>query len=366
MFFTYNRSTRVMIVPINCPHCGQSLPLPTKIKGRLARCPVCCEVFHVPRIWLPLSMFTRDSNDSRQKSWFRENLRFLTAGILVCAGCLTIVVTGFLMSRQAAEKRSSQARFEEANLVEIDSEARALANDYIRRRGLDPSHGGTPPNWGKLPAGPRRQPLANWANLVDLVEPAVVRINTLRGSRKGTASGFVVHSSGIIVTNYHVIQDVKFANVEFNDGKMSSVKAYLLLAPDKDLAILELSALAGPLPALQLAPESPRKGEEVAAFGAPFHFSFTMTKGVVSGLRTPQEMRNAGVLSNVNWIQTDASISEGNSGGPLVNMRGEVVGVNTVTGQGDAQNLNFAIAVDAIRDVLREASVTPMPLGEND
>ena len=119
MFFTYNRSTRVMIVPINCPHCGQSLPLPTKIKGRLARCPVCCEVFHVPRIWLPLSMFPRDSHDSRQKSWFRANLRFLTAGLLVCAGCLTIVVTGFLMSRQAAEKRSSQGPKDRQRTMEL-------------------------------------------------------------------------------------------------------------------------------------------------------------------------------------------------------------------------------------------------------
>jgi len=312
-------------------------------------------------------MFIGQESDSRAGNPSRSNTvpkAFLVGG-LVCACCLGIVSAILFTLHRTSDPHSKKARFEEANLIETDSEAQRLADDYIRRRGLDEPNRNTPPTLGESTADRRREPLDNWADLVELVEPSVVRINTLRADRKGTASGFVVHPSGIIVTNYHVIQDVEFARVLFNDHRVATVDGILVLAPDKDLAVLKLSSMGGPLPPLALAPELPRKGEDVAAFGAPFDFSFTMTQGVVSGLRTPAEMHGAGVMANVNWIQTDASISEGNSGGPLVNMRGEVVGVNTVTGQGDAQNLNFAIAIDAVREVLDQASSTPIPLGRN-
>ena len=357
-----------MIIPVNCPHCGRSLPLPTKVKGRLARCPVCREVFHVPRIWLPMSMFSNQNSPARagNRSGLGAFVKAITAAGLVGVCGLGVVALLLFAIRQTANRRADPTTFEEANLIATDSHAKALADAYIRQRGLDNASRGTPTGLGDVTEWrpiERNEPLENLADLVELVEPSVVQIITLRADRKGIASGFVVHASGIVVTNYHVVQNVEFAQVEFYDGRTAIVDGFLALAPEKDLAVLKLSPTAGSLPSLSLAPETPRKGEDVAAIGAPMDFSFTMSKGIVSGLRSPAEMRSAGILTNVRWIQTDASTSEGNSGGPLVNMRGEVVGVMTVTSQGNVQNLNFAIAVDAVREVLKQANGPPIPLG---
>ncbi len=356
-----------MITPIQCPHCGQNLPLPTEAKGRLARCPVCREIFHIPRIWLPLSLLKDHDRKTQVKNQIGPGLtvKILMAGGSCCLGCIVLIVVTTLYN---THDPANDTRFEKANLIEMDSHTQSLADAYIQQRALDDASREIPEDWGNIATwspSKRNEPVANLVDLVDLVEPAVVRINTFRANRKGTASGFVVHASGVVITNYHVIHNVEFAHVEFKDGRITMIDGALALAPEKDLAVLKLSPSTHPIPPLPLAPETPRKGEDVAAFGAPLDFSFSMTKGIVSGLRTSREMRNVGILTNVPWIQTDASISEGNSGGPLVNMRGEVVGVNAVTSQNNAQNLNFAIAVEAVREVLEQASGPLIPLGNN-
>ena len=137
------------------------------------------------------------------------------------------------------------------------------------------------------------------------------------------------------------------------------------MSPEKDLALLKITTDSGKIRPLVLAPVPPRKGEEVAAFGAPLGYAFSTTRGIVSGIRSRTEMIPAGMRLNVRWIQTDASISVGNSGGPLVNLRGEVVGVNTMIGRRGAQNLNFAISADDVREVIGRASPVPIPLGSS-
>ena len=126
----------------------------------------------------------------------------------------------------------------------------------------------------------------------------------------------------------------------------------LAVLETQDLAVLQVKCPADRLTPIRIAATLPRKGERVAAFGAPLGFSFTTSDGLVSALRSGKELD--GEFLNLNmplhsdprqtWIQTTAPISKGNSGGPLVNLRGEVIGVNTLSIPQLGQNLNFAVS----------------------
>ena len=357
-----------MFVSINCSNCGQNLPVPTRIKGRLARCPFCQEVFKVPRILLPVNMFF-SYGEERYPTGKHSVVRAVLAASGVAAVIAILLWAVFLVVVGRNEKTAGQdRRFEDANLIEPNERAKALAEAYLKSRHLDISD---PIRREENDIGnsertsyERRKPLDNLADLIEIVEPSVVCINTYGRNHKGTASGFVIDPRGIVVTSYHVLTNVEFAHVVFHDKRTMPVEGYINLAPNKDLALLQIQPTVGELRPLLLAPENPRKGEQVAAFGAPLGLQFSTTQGIVSGIRSPIEMISAGMFLDVQWIQTDAPISVGNSGGPLVNMRGEVVGVNTVTSGGEAQNLNFAISVDAVRQVVKSAMQVSVPLNQ--
>ena len=356
-----------MFVHVACPNCSQNLPVPIKVKGQLARCPYCQEVFQVPRVLVPWGLlFHRENAD--EGTGAKAAIRAIMATLAMACFFGLIVSTLFLINRRRADSKGTKSStFEEAKLIEIDERAKALADEQLNQRRLDQAAERPIVHWGEAKPTAmldRRDPLDNLADLVELVEPSVIRINTFSNQSKGTASGFVVDPSGIIVTNYHVLKDVEIAHVVFHDSRFESIEGYLHISPERDLALLKITTEMGQIRPLALAPTQPRKGEEVAAFGAPLGLSFSTTRGIISGIRSRTEMISAGLTLNVQWIQTDASISVGNSGGPLVNMRGEVVGVNTVTSRGSAHNLNFAISADDVRKVLGHASRVPIPLGK--
>ena len=216
-----------------------------------------------------------------------------------------------------------------------------------------------------IPTTPRREPVRDLADLVEIVEPAIVQINTYGpGGHSSTGSGFVLDCRGIVVTNYHVIRNANSAVTIFHDHSMVQVTGFLSISLEKDLAILQLDVTAGTLPSLFLCPKLPRKGERAATFGTPLGLSFTMTEGIISGIRTPKEMSLTNLRQNVRWIQTTAPVSPGNSGGPLVNMRGEVIGVNTAASGESAQNLNFAVSAEDVRDLVRNTTLEVRPLTE--
>src|SRR5690606_27043253 len=136
-------------------------------------------------------------------------------------------------------------------------------------------------------------------------------------------------------TNYHVVSAAAKASVQFRDGEKFPVKGYRAYDPSADLAILELEKKPAKIEPLRLAEtEELRQGSEVIAIGHPQGFKFTTTTGIVSGVyRTGELPEDARWFldapeSNV-WIQTNAVISNGSSGGPLLNQRGEVIGINT-------------------------------------
>lgn len=167
-------------------------------------------------------------------------------------------------------------------------------------------------------------------------------------------SGFVIDKDGLIVTNKHVVADTEATyKILTNDNKTFDVKK-ISLDPLNDLAILKIDAKN--LIPLPLADSSKLKlGQHVIAIGTPLgEFTNTVTSGIVSGLGrgitagSPYE-QFVERLDNV--IQTDAAINPGNSGGALINLAGQVVGVNTaVSGQG--QNIGFAIPINVVKDLI--------------
>ena len=176
--------------------------------------------------------------------------------------------------------------------------------------------------------------------------PAPRRVNSL-------GSGFIIDTSGLVVTNNHVIADADEVNVILNDG--TTLKAEVIGRDQKtDLALLKVTPTK-PLKAVKFGDSDKlRLGEWVIAIGNPFSLGGTVTAGIVSA-------RNRDIQSGPydNYIQTDAAINRGNSGGPLFNLNGEVIGVNTaiISPSGGSIGIGFAVpskTVVPVVDQLRE------------
>jgi serine protease Do len=163
--------------------------------------------------------------------------------------------------------------------------------------------------------------------------------------RTGVGSGAVIAETGYIVTNAHVVEAATSIRVSLADGTQRQAR---LVSSDQssDLAVIKIDPPA-PLPFIEMGTaEDLMPGETVVALGNPFGYGHTVTSGVVSAVKRDLIIRNRTVYRDL--IQTDAAINPGSSGGPLVNVHGQLIGINTAV-RTEAQNIGFAIPVDRVR-----------------
>jgi serine protease Do len=228
------------------------------------------------------------------------------------------------------------------------------------------------------------QRLPDFTELVEDTVPAIVNVSTTRGvgsidseqqayldeflryfygdrapeleqplpeefDRGASGSGFIISDDGYVVTNHHVIEDAETITITLNDQREYAAE---VVGSDagSDLALLKIAASR--LPVVELGDSSRLKvGEWVLAIGSPFGLQYSVAAGIVSymGRSLPTDGRNY-----VSYIQTDVAINPGHSGGPLLNLDGEVIGINAqiFTNSGGSIGLSFAIPVDVAKNVL--------------
>ncbi len=186
--------------------------------------------------------------------------------------------------------------------------------------------------------------------------PGVVQITSTTSDGQALGSGFVIDKSGHIVTNYHVIDGATAISVRFSND--DTLKARLVGSdPSTDIALLRVNAGARALTPLTLGDsEQAQVGDTVVAIGNPFGLERTVTSGIVSALQRAVIAPNGFAIDHV--IQTDAPINHGNSGGPLLSTRGEVIGVNSqieTGGVGDGNvGIGFAVPSNTVETVVAQ------------
>jgi S1-C subfamily serine protease len=189
-------------------------------------------------------------------------------------------------------------------------------------------------------------------SVADMVGPAVVRVETraANGRPAGVGSGVVIAPDGLVLTNSHVVEGAK--DVRLLDAEGRAMEASRLGEdPDTDLALLRADS-ARNLPSAALGDSKKlRRGQLVVAIGNPLGFESTVTAGVISALGRTLRARSGRLIEDV--IQTDAALNPGNSGGPLVSSRGQVIGINTAVIMG-AQGICFAVASNTAQFVLSQ------------
>jgi S1-C subfamily serine protease len=187
--------------------------------------------------------------------------------------------------------------------------------------------------------------LMPWSTIYNQLKGSVVLIET----NLGLGSGFVYDTEGRIITNHHVIEDADTIQVTFLDGNITSAD---VVGMDiySDLAVIEVDPEVTTLHTVVLGSSSDLTvGEPVAAMGNPFGLSDTLTAGIVSSVERTLEAEGNYVIIDI--IQIDAAVNPGNSGGPLVNLKGQVVGVNTAiqSETGTFTGIGFAIPSDTVK-----------------
>ena len=189
------------------------------------------------------------------------------------------------------------------------------------------------------------------------ISPGTVEINTYRlnGIHFSTGSGFFISEDGKAVTNYHVIENARKIEVTLSDGTVYEVKEIVSYSKALDVAVLLVDTKGNTVPYLELSDEKPEVGDAAYALGSSLGLTGTFSSGIISYVD-----RSIEEAPGVSFIQSTAPISQGNSGGPLVDEHGLVIGINSAS-YTEGQNLNLAIEISQIKG-LSEVDLTPEEL----
>jgi S1-C subfamily serine protease len=200
---------------------------------------------------------------------------------------------------------------------------------------------------------------------VEKTGPAVVRIDTVkrlvnpmgglfgRGpaiqQQQGQGSGFIIAADGVVLTNAHVVEGANEVSVTLPDGR-SFIGKVLGADPLTDVAVVKV--VSSNLPVAPLGDSAKvRPGEWAIAIGNPLGLDNTVTAGIISAI---QRTNAVGEGQRVPYLQTDAAVNPGNSGGPLINDRGQVIGINTAIRQAPGAGLSFAIPINTARQIAEQ------------
>lgn len=382
-----------MRISVTCDDCSNSFTVGSQLAGKRVKCPACGEPVRVPLSSDDdLDPPRRASSGRTSKKPRRDsnNQSGMMLGIGIGIGGMAVLCAVFLMINRGNHPNPQATNPVASNPVTPNSGnptpvpaasptvpvvqtpvASSPAPVVTAKTESVPPPSAVNPNpvtpvvVAKTEAAPtvavERHPSVelSMTDLIAQIEKSVVRISVKSEEGSSIGSGFVIDPDGSIMTNYHVIEGAESASVEFDSGKKFKVIGFTAVDLDRDLAVIKIEMGNVPLVKVRVAEELPRKGEKVAAFGAPRGLAFTASDGIISAIRhCPDPEFNARKAGS--YLQTTAPISPGNSGGPLVNMRGEVVGVNSFKMQGE--NLNFAASANDIREVIERCDSAPTPL----
>jgi S1-C subfamily serine protease len=255
-----------------------------------------------------------------------------------------------------------------------------LWRGQVSRNGLSKLHDAKAPDKPIVPRGDLAADELSTIDLFKQASPSVVHIMNLKVQRdmanaeadplgipQDSGSGFVWDENGYIVTNYHVIETAQAAKVTLADRSRWDARL-VGKAPDKDIAVLKIEAPADKLHPIQVGASTDLQvGQKVFAIGNPFGLDQTLTTGVISGLG--REILSVTRRPIQGVIQTDAAVNPGNSGGPLLDSAGRVIGVNTAiySPSGGSAGIGFAVPIDPIRwivpQLIRHGKVERIGMG---
>ena len=368
-----------MALQFSCPECFSTVSINSQHAGKKVKCPTCGSAVQAPaagaRQGAPVASGSRGGGKKKKKA-ASGGSNGLVIGLAVGGGVVVLAAVGviaFLAGRSGSPSPSdansvaavtppdpSPADAASAITPMVAAPVSVAANDApeivepIETPDGESSVGDADSGAGAASSPPSAErPMLELKDLIKQVEQSVMRILVKGPHGMSAGSGFVVDKEGSVITNYHVIEGANSAEAEFNTGERTKVVGFWKLDDTRDIAVVKVDFPAEKLHPMPLAAVLPEKGDEVAAFGAPLNLAFTASNGIVSALRSAKELeQKAGT-----FVQTTAPISPGNSGGPLVNMKGEVIGVNSFK-RADGENLNFAICSLDVQDVLQQKGQT--------
>lgn len=315
---------------IICPHCGYERKKEDEIINA-TECPKCGIIYSK---WKP------DSDDGRQKGQDEQIaqtpnknagggkkhierwLIYASVLIVLIVVMHTLIAPSVIKIFQSPENPLVEVKDEE---VRMDNSRSAGHNDYQSSAGesVYPSENAV------------RQKELSIAEIIKINRDSVVVVKT----SSVIGSGFFINREGHIVTNRHVLYNASRAEIKTSDGKVFQIRQILQEDSDADLVIASTDAPPREARAVSMSSDLPEAGEKIVVIGNPLGLEQTVSDGIVSAVRRNNR--------EVDLIQVTAPVSSGNSGGPLLNMRGEVIGVATFQYR-TGQNLNFCVAASRI------------------